>query len=296
MQTRLNTQPRWHITGHTGSTANPRAGRGGNKLVLAVGAGLIAAAGTCAAQGKVTIGGAGSMVPAMQELARAYEAKHGPQGIEIMTGSLGSGGGIKGAEAGRLAIGLTGRTLRESEKGVVYRQLAVIPVVVAVHGDLKVSGLSSAQLCGIYSGAVKSWKPIGGQDVTIVPLTRNEDDSDKEALREHIGCYKTLKESGEVVVLSSGSGMTSALASRPAAIGLTNYDAVLRSQGRLKAIAIDGIQPGAETVAAGKYTLVKDFAVVTRGEPQGVARSFIDFIAGPEGNKIMTNFGLVPRR
>jgi phosphate transport system substrate-binding protein len=236
------------------------------------------------------------MVPAMQELARAFEAKYGPQGIEIMAGSLGSGGGIKGTEAGRLAIGLTGRALRDSEKGLVYRQLAAMPVVVAVHGDLKVSGVSSAQLCGIYSGTVKSWKQVGGPDMSIVPLTRNEDDSDKEALREHVACYKTLKESGDVVVLSSGSGMTSALGSRPAAIGLTNYDAVLRAQGRLKAIAIDGIQPAAETVATGKYPIVKDFAVVTRGEPQGVARSFIDFIAGPEGHRIMTSFGLVPRR
>lgn len=288
MQSRLNTQACGHTTGH------PRAARG-HKLVLAVCAGLITAAGTCAAQGKVTIGGAGSMVPAMQELARAYEAKHGPQGIEIMTNSLGSGGGIKGTEAGRLAIGLTGRALHENEKGVVYRQLAVMPVVIAVHGDLKVSGLSSAQLCGIYTGAVKSWKQIGGQEVNIVPLTRNEDDSDKEALREHIGCYKALKESGDVVMLSSGSGMISALGARPAAIGLTNYDAVLRTKGRLKAVAIDGIQPGPDTVAAGTYRLVKNFAVVTRGEPQGVARGFIDFIAGPEGARILASFGLVPR-
>jgi phosphate transport system substrate-binding protein len=136
--------------------------------------GLLALAGPCLGQGKVVVGGAGSMLPMMQELARAYEAKKGPQGIEFMTNSLGSGGGIKGVEAGRLAIGLTGRPLKDNEKGaVVYRQLAVMPVVIAASSSLPVSGLTAAQLCGIYSGAIKSWKQVGGADVAIVPLTRN---------------------------------------------------------------------------------------------------------------------------
>lgn len=260
-------------------------------------AGLLMVAGPCLAQGKVVVGGAGSMVPMMQELARAYEAKSGAPGIEIMTNSLGSGGGIKGVEAGRLAIGLTGRALKDSEKGAaVYRQLAVMPVVIAAHGSLPVSGLTAAQLCGIYSGSITSWKQVGGPDAPIVPLTRNEDDSDKESLRDDVGCYKNLKESSAVVVLSSGGAMKSALAARPTAIGLTTYEAVLKSEGRLKALALDGVQPDPDSVLAGKYRLVKDFAVVTRGEPQGAAKGFLEFVGGAEGKKILTGGGLVPGR
>jgi phosphate transport system substrate-binding protein len=260
-------------------------------------AGLLALASPCFGQGKVVVGGAGSMVPMMQELARAYEAKKGPQGIEFMTNSLGSGGGIKGVEAGRLAVGLTGRPLKDNEKGaVVYRQLAVMPVVIAASSSLSVNGLTAAQLCGIYSGAIKSWKLVGGADVPIVPLTRNEDDSDKEALRDQVGCYKGLKESGDVVVLSSGGGMTSALAARPTAIGLTSYEAVLKSQGRLKALALDGVEPTADAVTTGKYRLVKDFAVVTRGEPQGAVKELLEFARSAEGSRILASGGLVPRK
>lgn len=259
-------------------------------------AGAVLAAAPCAGQNRVVVGGAGSMVPVIQELARAFEAKNGPQGMEVMTNSLGSGGGIKGAEAGRLAIGLTGRELKDDEKGtLLYRKLALMPVVIAAHGSLPVNGITSAQLCGIYGGAIKSWKAVGGPDAPVVALTRNEDDSDKEALREHVGCYKGLKESADAVVLSSGSGMTSALASRPGAIGLTTYEAVLRSQGRIKALALDGVQPGADTVGTGKYRLTKVFAVVTRGEPQGAVKGFLDFAAGAEGHKIMASTGLVPQ-
>lgn len=257
----------------------------------------VGVAGSCLAQAKALIGGAGSMVPVMQELTRAYEARSGSPAFEIMTNSLGSGGGIKGVEAGRLAIGLTGRSLKDSEKSAgVYRQLAVMPVIVTVPASLPVNGITSAQLCGIYTGSISSWKQVGGPDLPVVPLTRNEDDSDKEALREHVACYKTLKESSDVVVLSSGGAMRSAVAARPGAVGLTTYDAVLKSDGKLKALAIDGVAPGSETVAAGKYKLVKEFAVVTRGEPAGPVKGLLDFAAAPEGRRIMVQAGLVPVR
>lgn len=252
---------------------------------------------TAVAQSKVTLGGAGSMVPVMQELTRAYEGKNGPQGFELMTNSLGSSGGIKAVEAGRVTIGLTGRPLKDAEKGaVVYRQLALNPVVIAVSGSLPVTSITAAQLCGIYAGTITSWKQVGGPDTAIVPLTRNEDDSDKEALREDVACYKALKESADVVVLASGGAMRSALVARPAAIGLTTYESILKSDGKLKALAIDGVAPDAGTVASGKYRLVKDFAVVTKGEPQGAAKGFIDFVASAEGQKIMAAAGLVTRK
>lgn len=280
-------------------TATPalQAARRGSLRLAAAAAMLSCLAAPALAQSTVMIGGAGSMVPMMQELARAYEAKNGPQGLEILTNSLGSGGGIKGVEAGRLAIGLTGRPLKDNEKGAgVYRQLAVMPVVVAAHASLPVTGLTAAQLCGIYSGSITSWKQVGGPDQAIVPLTRNEDDSDKEALREHVGCYKTLKESADVVVLSSGGAMKSALAARPAAIGLTTYEALLKSDGKLKALAIDGVAPGPDAVATGKYRLVKEFAVVTKPQPHGPVKAFLDFAASSDGHRILAGGGLVPSR
>ena len=286
-------------TGHT-LVVRSIGNRGANRPRVAAAMVLAAAfgfAGSCLAQGKVVVGGAGSMVPVMQELARAYEARSGPQGFEILTNSLGSGGGIKGVEAGRLAIGLTGRPLKDSEKSAgVYRQLAVMPVVVAVHGSVPVDGITAAQLCGIYTGTITSWKQVGGPDLPIVPLTRNEDDSDKEALRDHVACYKGLKESADVVVLSSGGGMKSSLAGRPGSIGLTTYDAILKGEGKLKPLAIDGVAPTPETVAAGKYKVVKDFAVVTKGEPAGPVKGLVDFALSADGRKILVNGGLVPRR
>jgi phosphate transport system substrate-binding protein len=253
--------------------------------------------GPLAAQNKLMIGGAGSMIPLMQTLAKGNQGKNAADVIEIMPASLGSGGGIKATEAGRLGIGLTGRPLKPEERGkLVYRSLGVMPVVLAVHAEVAVTGLSQAQVCAIYSGKVHSWKELGGPDVKIVALTRNEDDSDKEALRQHMACYRDLKESADVVVLTKGSDLTTALATRPGTIGLTTLGSVLKGQGRFKAVALDGVAPSLESARGGTYKMVKEFAVVTSGEPAGVAKRFLEFAAGNEGQQIMTEAGLAPRR
>lgn len=234
------------------------------------------------------------MVAVTQDIAQAYKVKNPAHSIDVMANSLGSGGGIKATDAGRINIGLTGRPLKADEKGtLVFRRLGVMPVVIAVNGEFPVNSLTAAQVCGIYDGSIKSWKQLGGPDTKIFALTRNEDDSDKEALRNNMACYKNLKESADVVMLTKSGEMTSLLAARPGTIGLTTNEAILKSQGRIKAIALDGVAPNPDTIRAGRYALVKDFAVVTKGEPQGVAKAFIDYAASAEGEKIMTRSGLV---
>lgn len=268
------------------------------KKTLALAAlGLLIGTVDIAAQEQIMVGGAGSMVPLMQELAKAYQTKHAGDRIEIMPKSLGSSGGIKATDAGRLAIGLTGRPLKASEQGkLVHRGLGVMPVVIAVHRDVPVATLKEAQICAIFSGQVTSWKDLGGPDAKILPLTRNEDDSDKEALRAMVGCYKDLKEAAHVVVLTKGSEMTAALGSRPGTIGLTTYAATLKASGAFKAVAIEGVAPAPDSVRADRYKLVKNFGVVTVGEPRGLAQRFLTFVAGPEGEQIMTQTGVVVRR
>ncbi|MDH4189409.1 MAG: phosphate ABC transporter substrate-binding protein [Betaproteobacteria bacterium] len=268
------------------------------KQYLALALAIIAInVGELAAQETVSIGGAGSMVPLMQALAKPFQAKHASDTVNVLPNSLGSTGGIKATEAGRIGIGLTGRPLKDNEKGrLVYRRLGAMPVVIAVHADVPVKSLTQAQLCAIYTGKLNSWKELGGPDTKIVPLTRNEDDSDKEALRQHIGCYRDLREHTNVIVLTKGSEMTGSLANRPGTIGLTTYASVLKSQGRIAAMALDGVAPSLDTVKAGSYRLVKEFAVVTSGQPKGAIKRFLDFTTSPEGDQIMVQAGLVTKR
>lgn len=257
-------------------------------------AGLALNAATVLAQEEVVIGGAGSIVPVMQELSKAYLAKNAGERIRVVAESVGSTGGIKATAAGRFSIGLTGRPLKPEEQStLLYRELGAMPVVFAVNGRVPVASLSQAQVCDIYGGRVSTWQQVGGTDMKIIPLTRNEDDSDKETVRKVIGCYGELKESGSVIMLTKGSEMSAALGAREGTIGLTTIASASKSGGRYKALALDGVAPSTAAVQKGQYKLVKVFAVVTRGAPTGSVKRFLDFTTSPEGAEILAQAGLV---
>ncbi len=259
---------------------------------------LLLCAGSLRAEEQIQVGGTSGMVPMMQDLAKAYQSKHPGERVDVLTGSLDSTGGIKAVEAGRIAIGLTGRKLRPEEQGkVVHHAIGRMPMVVAVHKDLPVTTLSESQVCDIYRGKVRSWREVGGPDGRILVLTRSDiDSSTKETFRKGIACFKDLKETPEAVVLNEATDMNRTLSGRPFTIGLTDLGAVVEGQGRFKAVAIEGVPPAAESVRSGKYKLFREFGVVTLGEPQGLAKRLLDFVAGKDGEQIMAQHGVVSAR
>jgi phosphate transport system substrate-binding protein len=256
-------------------------------LVLSIVPGLLSA------QEEITVGGAGAMVPFMQELATAYQAKHPTDRVEILTESLGSTGGIKAAEAGRIAIGLTARPLNAGEgKKLVYRLIGRTPLIVGLHRDIPVNSLTESQICDIFAGRIRTWKEVGGDQSPIVVLTRNEDGT-KEAFRAHMKCFKALREGSDAIIMPTPDAMSEALVRRPATIGLTDLAVLLQVQGGFKALAIEGLAPTIDTMRSGKYKWVKEFGVVTAGAPQGGVKRFLDFAVGPEGERILARHGVV---
>src|SRR5262249_44546288 len=157
--------------------------------------------GVVSAQEEILVGGAAAMVPFMQDLVVAHQVKHPADRFGFVTESLGSTGGIKATEAGRIAIGLTARPLHPGEsKKLVYRLVGRTPLIVGVHRDVVVNSLTEAQICDIYSGKIRSWKEVGGDQSQIVVLTRNEDGT-KETFRTSIKCFKSLKEGPDTIIM-----------------------------------------------------------------------------------------------
>jgi phosphate transport system substrate-binding protein len=62
---------------------------------------------------------------------------------------------------------------------------------------------------------------------------------------------------------------------------------------RVKALAIDGVLPSRDNIKNHTYKLVRRFLLVTRIEPTGLCKAFVDFVLGPDGQKILESEGLV---
>jgi phosphate transport system substrate-binding protein len=52
--------------------------------------------------------------------------------------------------------------------------------------------------------------------------------------------------------------------------------------------------PTVETGADGSYPLARNLYMYTAGEPDSVIRTYLDWIRGPDGQKIVAKLGFVP--
>src|SRR5262245_44358950 len=143
------------------------------------------------AQEKIVIGGSGSLNEELVDLAKAYMAKYPAESVEIRPEPMSTEGGLEGVRSGRFQIGLVARPLNPTEKSkLVYITVARSIAGVVIHKSMPISNLSDSQVCDVFSGKIKSWKEIGGNDGKIVVLTRKRDDSNTEAFRNRMPCFK----------------------------------------------------------------------------------------------------------
>lgn len=249
------------------------------------------------AQEKIVVGGSGSLNEEMADLAKLYMAKNSGDIVEVRPESMSTEGGIEGVRMGRLHIGLISRPLTQSEKGkLVYLPIARSMAGVVFHKSIPISSLNDAQICDIFSGKIKSWKDLGGNDAKITVLTRKRDDNNTETFREKMSCFKDLVITSEAIALVRGSEVLAALDKRPGTVGISNLGSTFRDFEHIKAVAINGINPTPETARNEKYRYFNERGLVTQGDPHGLTKRFIDFMASAEGRKVIGSQGAIPVR
>jgi phosphate transport system substrate-binding protein len=244
---------------------------------------------------KIAVGGSGGMLEEMQDLARAYMAKHQGDKVEVIADAMSTTGGLEGLKSGRLSIGLVTRAPKDDEKAVVvYRVMGRAIVGIGVHKNMPVTGLSESQLCDVFSGRIKLWKEVGGAEGKITVIARKADDNNEQNLRSKVACFKDLKFTADAIMLVRGNELMDAIDRRPGTIGIVSSGSVLSQRPNIKLLAVGGVAPSPENVQSGKYKFYNERGIITLGAPQGAAKRLLDFAATPEGQKILSGRGMIP--
>ena len=234
------------------------------------------------------------MIEEMQELAKAYMAKHPADKVEVIADAMRTTGGIEGLKTGRLTIGLVTRAPKDDEKTLVYRAMGRALVGVGVNKALALAGLSESQVCDVFAGRTKSWKELGGNEAKITVVARKSDDNNEQLLRSKIACFKDLKITPDAIMLVRGSELMDALQRRPGTVGITSAGSSMAQPPNVKLLALGGAEPTAEAVKSGKYRFYLERGIITLGSPQGATKRLLDFAATPEGQKILSGHGMIP--
>lgn len=111
-------------------------------------------------EGHITVSGSSSVAPVMEALKEAYTEINPGADIEIQQSD--STQGITAVREGICDIGMTSRSLSESEKeaGLTAKEIARDGIVIIINKDNPVNDLTGEEIRGIYMGTVKSWEEI----------------------------------------------------------------------------------------------------------------------------------------
>ncbi len=247
---------------------------------------------------QIVLDGSSGMLPLAKALASAYQQRSSDPHVVIGEG-LGTGARLRALAEGKIQIVLASHGIRPEDVhkgGLKIIEVAKGAIVFAVNAGVPITNIGESQVCDAYSGKIKSWHPLGGSDNSVTLLTRPPTEVDPEVIRAKVGCFKDLKEVETAKVMSRGGDMAKALVETPYALGMTSMTVVEQSEGKVRALNLNGIAPTAENVKSGRYFLARDFLFVVKGEPTGAVKRFLEFVLSPEGDRVIQANGAVPLR
>ena len=234
----------------------------------------------------ITVAGSTSVQPFAEKLAEIYMEHHRSLIINVQGG--GSTAGIRSVRGEAADIGTCSRELMEEEKDLKRIVIAWDGIAIIVHPKNNIHNLNLNQIRDIFAGKIKYWSQLGWVHKSIHFVTREEGSGTRCAFEEMV--MHDVPISNEALVEDSNGSVREIVAHDPHAIGYISYGIVNK---RVKALSIDGIEPNLRMIKEKRYKLTRPFLFVTREEPHGLARDFVDFILSSEGQKILEGEGLV---
>ncbi|OPY51898.1 MAG: PBP superfamily domain protein [Methanosaeta sp. PtaU1.Bin112] len=252
----------------------------------------------CPASAKdVTVSGSSTVMPLAEVAAEEFNAQQNDFVVTISAG--GTGAGILGIAERKNDIAMASREITEDEKkrfGDSFEEFLVglDGISLAVSDEIYkagVKGLSRAQAKDIYSGNITNWKELGGPDADVYVISREEGSGTRDSFNEIVLGSRDAETPGVDTVAFGGAEVKTAIAGSDKAIGYLGFNYL---GGGVEGIAFNGIMPTYENIKLDLYELHRHLYFYTFGKPTSGAMAFIDFVRGPEGQRIAAEEGFVP--
>jgi phosphate transport system substrate-binding protein len=236
--------------------------------------------------GSVSVGGSTTVQPLAQALADAFQKKYPDVGVTVAGG--GTAAGIKGANEGTFDIGAASRDLKSGEPALITHLLAKDGIGIITSPGNSVTGLTKAQVVGIFKGTITNWKDVGGPNHSIDVFVRESGSGTRTAFQELV--------MGSENITSSALQQTSSGAIKQAVHGdsyAIGFESLAYVDSSIKALAIDGIAATQENAKDGTYPIVRPLYFLTKEQPTGLVKDFIDFCLSAEGQQIVEDNGYI---
>lgn len=249
------------------------------------------------------IKGSETVLPVSEKAAQVF-MKTNPSGNVSVTGG-GSGVGVSALLTGTTDISQMSRRikfserlkLRESGRAVTEVVVAYDALAIIIHPGNKISRLTREQLEGIFTGKVKNWKEVGGDDLKIVPYSRETSSGTYEFFKERVLKNKNFMPG--IMSMPANGAVIQSVSQTKGAIAYVGI-AYMNKNVKTVSVSFDAgktfIAPSLQNAKNKMYPIVRPLYYYYITSAAKKVKPFIDFILSPAGQKVVQETGFVSIR
>jgi phosphate transport system substrate-binding protein len=248
-------------------------------------------------KGAVHVRGSATLLNPVQLAAESFMAEV-PDVVVPVSGG-GTGRGIRAVIDGIADLALASADIDEvlARRAVQQRvelaahAIARDAIVPCVHPENPVGQLTTDQLRDVFSGAVTSWRDLGGPDRPIAVMSYDPFQGTFESWMALLMGEDKITPRARIVDTPE---VVNELARSPDAIG---YIASTRVNPTVKPLTINGVVASEATIRSGAFPLTRALSVVTVKNPGEATARFLAFLLDPaKGQRFLAQAGNVTHR
>ncbi len=238
---------------------------------------------------ELAVVGTGDGIDVLRAIGAAY-ATEKPRLTIVVPPSIGSGGGLAAVGSEREVLARVARPLSENERalGLVETPVFRLPSAFFVHASVGLTSITSEQLAAIYSGRLTNWREIGGADLRVKVVRREDNDSTLLVLRQSMPGWKELALTDKSKMATTTQEAISTVKAVEGSIGFGPYTRSLEPE--VTVLKIDGRFPTDEGYpSAVTVSFVHKQTTVTQD-----AKEFIAYARSEKARRLLASMGGVP--
>lgn len=250
--------------------------------------------------GGIKIKGSETVLPITQMATEAYMKEH-PESKLIVTGG-GSGVGLSALLAGTTDIAQTSRAIKFDEKHKIKEAGNTVKEVVIAYDALaiivnpynKISQLTREQLEGVFTGKIKNWKELGGEDMEIVPYARETSSGTYEFFKESV--LDNKNHMAGIMSMPANGAIIQSISQTKGAIAYVGLAYLNPKVKALKVSYDEGkhyVEPSFENAKNKLYPIIRPLFYYYLESSESKVKPFIAFLLSDAGQKIVDQVGYV---
>jgi phosphate transport system substrate-binding protein len=251
----------------------------------------------------ILVEGSETIYPLVKTLAEKFENQNKWYNIQVAGG--GSVTGISELKKGKTDIAMSSRPLKlgeklyfqeehapYGEKIIAYDALAII-----VNNKNILSQLTLEQIRHIYTGKIKNWKEIGGDDLPVILYSREPSSGTYDFFNEFFLNYEQLD--SNVIKVPNTEELSRKVMQNKGAIGYIGLGHLSKDVKAMK-ISCDGglsfSEPSQSSVQSLKYPVIRPLYFYYLAKNEIKVRSFISFILSEQGQDLVLKLQYIPMK